>query len=209
LPGSGYYSPPTVLDNVSPEAEIAHEEIFGPVAPVYRFETEEQAIRLANATEYGLAAYVYSGDLTHALRVGKGIESGMIAINRGLISDPAALLASGIYDLSGIPESFLKDEARMTPEEAEAWSPLSSRHSPGPRRIITRDQDETLPFHRQAPTLAELLEESGAGVDLCCEQGLNHLTVVQALGDQTSPLGRLLTALVASSREPARIGSSP
>ena len=90
LPGSGYYFPPTVLDNVSPDAEIAHEEIFGPVAPVYRFETEEQAIRLANATEYGLAAYVYSGDLARALRVGKGIESGMIAINRGLMSDPAA-----------------------------------------------------------------------------------------------------------------------
>lgn len=90
LPGSGYYYPPTVLDNVSPDAAIAHEEIFGPVAPVYRFETEEQAIRLANATEYGLAAYVYSGDLSRALRVGKGIEAGMIAINRGLMSDPAA-----------------------------------------------------------------------------------------------------------------------
>ena len=90
LPGSGYYFPPTVLDNVSPDAAIAHEEIFGPVAPVYRFETEEQAIRLANATEYGLAAYVYSGDLSRALRVGKGIEAGMIAINRGLMSDPAA-----------------------------------------------------------------------------------------------------------------------
>ena len=90
LPGSGFFFPPTVLDNVSPDAAIAHEEIFGPVAPVYRFETEEQAIRLANATEYGLAAYVYSGDLSRALRVGKGIEAGMIAINRGLMSDPAA-----------------------------------------------------------------------------------------------------------------------
>lgn len=90
LPGSGFFFPPTVLDNVSPGAAIAHEEIFGPVAPVYRFETEDQAIRLANATEYGLAAYVYSGDLSRALRVGKGIEAGMIAINRGLMSDPAA-----------------------------------------------------------------------------------------------------------------------
>ena len=109
------------------------------------------------------------------------------------------LLVSGIYDLSGIPESFLKDEARMTPEEAEAWSPLSSRHVSGPKRIITRGEDETLPFHRQAAALAELLEESGAGVDLRCEKGLNHLTIVQALGDPTSPLGRLLTELVASS----------
>ncbi|NUB45562.1 NAD-dependent succinate-semialdehyde dehydrogenase [Fertoebacter nigrum] len=90
LPGTGYFYPPTVLENVPEDAELAHEEIFGPVAPVYRFDTEEQAIRLANATEYGLAAYVYSRDLSRALRVGKGIETGMVAINRGLMSDPAA-----------------------------------------------------------------------------------------------------------------------
>ncbi|MDB5664076.1 NAD-dependent succinate-semialdehyde dehydrogenase [Cypionkella sp.] len=90
LPGSGYFYPPTVIENVPHDAEIAHEEIFGPVAPIYRFETEEQAIRLANTTEYGLAAYVFSRDLSRALRVGKGIEAGMVAINRGLMSDPAA-----------------------------------------------------------------------------------------------------------------------
>lgn len=90
LPGSGYFYPPTVIENVREDAEIAHEEIFGPVAPIYRFDTEAQAIALANATEYGLAAYVYSRDLSRALRVGKGIETGMVAINRGLMSDPAA-----------------------------------------------------------------------------------------------------------------------
>jgi len=90
LPGSGYFYPPTVIDNVPTDAGIAHTEIFGPVAAVYRFDTEAEAIRLANDTEYGLAAYVYSGDLSRALRVGKGIEAGMIAINRGLMSDPAA-----------------------------------------------------------------------------------------------------------------------
>lgn len=90
LPGNGYFYPPTVLDNVPHDANIAHAEIFGPIAAVYRFETEAEAIQLANDTEYGLAAYVYSGDLSRALRVGKGIESGMIAINRGLMSDPAA-----------------------------------------------------------------------------------------------------------------------
>lgn len=90
LAGSGYFYPPTVIENVSQDSEIAHEEIFGPVAPVYRFETEDQAIRLANQTEYGLAAYVFSRDLSRALRVGKGIETGMVAINRGLMSDPAA-----------------------------------------------------------------------------------------------------------------------
>ncbi|TKA98001.1 NAD-dependent succinate-semialdehyde dehydrogenase [Cereibacter changlensis] len=107
LPGPGYFYPPTVLENVPLEAEIAHEEIFGPVAPVYRFETEAEAIRLANDTEYGLAAYVYSRDLARALRVGKGIESGMVAINRGLMSDPAA-------PFGGVKQSGLGREGGVT-----------------------------------------------------------------------------------------------
>jgi len=90
LPGSGYYYPPTVLENVPTDAALAHEEIFGPVAAVYCFESEEDAISLANDTEYGLAAYVYSRDIMRAMRVGRGIETGMIGINRGLMSDPAA-----------------------------------------------------------------------------------------------------------------------
>lgn len=90
LPGHGYYYPPTVLENVSPTCDIAREEIFGPVAAIYKFETEDQAIAMANDTEYGLAAYVYSQDLKRALRVGRGIETGMVGINRGLMSDPAA-----------------------------------------------------------------------------------------------------------------------
>ena len=88
--GSGYYYPPTVLENVPADAALAHEEIFGPVAAINRFETEEEAIRLANDTEYGLAAYVYSRDIMRAMRVGRGIETGMVGINRGLMSDPAA-----------------------------------------------------------------------------------------------------------------------
>lgn len=88
--GNGYYYPPTVLENVPTDAALAHEEIFGPVAAIYRFETEEEAIRLANDTEYGLAAYVYSRDIMRAMRVGRGIETGMVGINRGLMSDPAA-----------------------------------------------------------------------------------------------------------------------
>ncbi|MBZ4689223.1 MAG: NAD-dependent succinate-semialdehyde dehydrogenase [Cereibacter sp.] len=107
LPGPGNFYPPTVLENVPLEAEIAHEEIFGPVAPVYRFETEAEAIRLANDTEYGLAAYVYSRDLARALRVGKGIESGMVAINRGLMSDPAA-------PFGGVKQSGLGREGGVT-----------------------------------------------------------------------------------------------
>jgi succinate-semialdehyde dehydrogenase/glutarate-semialdehyde dehydrogenase len=88
--GKGFFYPPTVLSDVRPESDMAHEEIFGPVAPLYRFETEADAIASANATEYGLAAYIYTKDLARGMRVASKIESGMIAINRGLMSDPAA-----------------------------------------------------------------------------------------------------------------------
>lgn len=107
VPGNGYFYPPTVLDNVALDAKIADEEIFGPVACVYRFETDAEAIQLANNTEYGLAAYVYSADLSRALRVGKSIESGMIAINRGLMSDPAA-------PFGGVKQSGLGREGGVT-----------------------------------------------------------------------------------------------
>lgn len=90
LQEKGFFYPPTVLTGVPPDAKMAHEEIFGPVAPIYRFHTEEEAISRANDTEYGLAAYVFSRDLSRAMRVAGKIEAGMIAINRGLVSDPAA-----------------------------------------------------------------------------------------------------------------------
>lgn len=107
LKGTGYFYPPTVLENVPVDAAIAREEIFGPVAPVYRFETEEEAITLANKTEYGLAAYVYTRDLKRAMRVGKSIETGMLGINRGLMSDPAA-------PFGGVKQSGLGREGGVT-----------------------------------------------------------------------------------------------
>jgi succinate-semialdehyde dehydrogenase/glutarate-semialdehyde dehydrogenase len=73
-----------------PMATCAQEEIFSPFAPLSRFQSEEDAIRLANNTEYGLAAYIYTRDLARGLRVSSKIEAGMIALNRGLVSDPAA-----------------------------------------------------------------------------------------------------------------------
>lgn len=88
--GEGYFFPPTVLVDVSPDAAMSSEEIFGPVAPIYVFDTEEEAIERANDTEYGLVAYVYTRDLARGLRVSEKIEAGMLALNRGLVSDPAA-----------------------------------------------------------------------------------------------------------------------
>jgi len=88
--GKGYFYPPTVLADVPPDAAMANEEIFGPVAPISRFEDEAEVIGRANETEYGLAAYIYTRDLAKGMRVASRIESGMIALNRGLMSDPAA-----------------------------------------------------------------------------------------------------------------------
>lgn len=86
----GYFLAPTVLMNVSPEAEITHEEIFGPVAALSVFDTEEEVIAAANSSEFGLICYVYTRDLARGLRVSERLESGMIGLNRGLVSDPAA-----------------------------------------------------------------------------------------------------------------------
>jgi succinate-semialdehyde dehydrogenase/glutarate-semialdehyde dehydrogenase len=88
--GTGFYYPPTVLCDVPADAAMAQEEIFGPVAPISRFERESEAIERANDTEYGLAAYIYTRDLARGMRVAAKIEAGMIALNRGLMSDPAA-----------------------------------------------------------------------------------------------------------------------
>jgi succinate-semialdehyde dehydrogenase/glutarate-semialdehyde dehydrogenase len=88
--GAGYFYDPTVLTDVSADAELLREEIFGPVAPVRGFESEEEAIAAANDTEYGLVAYVYTSDLKRALRVVEGLETGMVGLNQGMVSNPAA-----------------------------------------------------------------------------------------------------------------------
>lgn len=88
--GKGFFYPPTVLGDVPAQAAMVHEEIFGPVAALIRFEDEDEVIACANDTEYGLAGYVFTRDLTRGMRVARRIEAGMVAINRGLMSDPAA-----------------------------------------------------------------------------------------------------------------------
>jgi len=88
--GPGYFYEPTVLSEVAPDATILGHEIFGPVAPVVSFDSEEEVIEAANNTIHGLISYVYTGDMNRAFRVGEAIESGMVALNRGIISDEAA-----------------------------------------------------------------------------------------------------------------------
>jgi len=87
--GPGAFYPATVLE-VDKKAEILNHEVFGPVAPVVIFDTDAEAIELANNTDFGLISYVYSENLKRAIQISEAIESGMVAINRGLISDPAA-----------------------------------------------------------------------------------------------------------------------
>jgi succinate-semialdehyde dehydrogenase/glutarate-semialdehyde dehydrogenase len=88
--GEGYFYPPTVLADVPANAEILKEEIFGPVAPVVTFKTEDEAVNLANSTEYGLIAYAFTKDLNRGLRLAERLEVGMFGLNAGVISNPAA-----------------------------------------------------------------------------------------------------------------------
>jgi succinate-semialdehyde dehydrogenase/glutarate-semialdehyde dehydrogenase len=88
--GPGSFYPPTVLVDVPPEARVLHEEVFGPVAPVVRFEREEDLLPVVNDTDLGLVSYLYTRDLARGLHLAERLESGMVGLNRGLVSDPAA-----------------------------------------------------------------------------------------------------------------------
>jgi len=98
--GPGHFYQATVLTDVPQEARLTHEEIFGPVAPITAFDTEEEAVAKANDTEFGLVSYVYTSDLKRALRVSEALEAGMIGLNQGIVSNPAApfggIKASGL-----------------------------------------------------------------------------------------------------------------
>ncbi len=90
LPGKGFFFEPTVLTEVTSEMNIAHEETFGPVAPLFRFKDEEEALRIANDSQYGLAAYFFSKDLSRAWRMTENLQCGMIGVNTGILSSEAA-----------------------------------------------------------------------------------------------------------------------
>jgi succinate-semialdehyde dehydrogenase/glutarate-semialdehyde dehydrogenase len=98
--GPGYFYPPTVLDEVSADAQLMRLEIFGPVAPVIGFDTEDEVVARANDTEYGLAAYLFTNDLSRAIRVSEALDFGMVGVNQGIVSNAAApfggIKASGL-----------------------------------------------------------------------------------------------------------------
>ena len=90
LEGQGYFYPPTVLTQVPDSARLRTEEIFGPVAPIFTFTDEDEALRMANDTEYGLVAYAFTQDYARAMRVYEALDTGMVGINQGIVSNPAA-----------------------------------------------------------------------------------------------------------------------
>ena len=90
LDGPGHFYPPTVLADVPDEANLRNEEIFGPVAPVSAFVTEDEALTAANDTDYGLVSYLFTRDLDRAVRVSERLETGMVGLNQGVVSNPAA-----------------------------------------------------------------------------------------------------------------------
>jgi succinate-semialdehyde dehydrogenase/glutarate-semialdehyde dehydrogenase len=98
--GAGWFYEPTVLADVPTTADLAREEIFGPVAPVTTFSTDEEAVRLANDTEFGLVAYLFTRDISRAITVSEALEYGMVGVNQGIVSNPAApfggVKASGV-----------------------------------------------------------------------------------------------------------------
>ncbi len=115
----------------------------------------------------------------------------------GLHALRGLLLISGIYDLAEIPDSFLKHEAKMTPAEAAAWTPLVSQQLPVPRRIVMLAEHDTAPYHTQAVQFTSLLQSQGHDAQLRTEAGLNHLSIVLTMADPNSPAGLCLSELVA------------
>ncbi|CAA9373935.1 MAG: Succinate-semialdehyde dehydrogenase [NAD(P)+] [uncultured Nocardioidaceae bacterium] len=88
--GPGYFYSPTVLTDVSPDSRLFAEEIFGPVAPIFRFSSDEEGLAMANDTEFGLVAYLFTRDLSRAVKAAEGLQTGMVGLNQGVVSNPAA-----------------------------------------------------------------------------------------------------------------------
>jgi succinate-semialdehyde dehydrogenase/glutarate-semialdehyde dehydrogenase len=113
-PLDGHFFPPTLLVDVPADADIINNEAFGPVAPIVTWTDEADLLRQVNDTEFGLASYVYSGDLRWALKFAEKIEAGMVGINRGIVSDPAAPF--GGYKQSGLGREGAREGMRAFTE---------------------------------------------------------------------------------------------
>ncbi|MEJ8662242.1 MULTISPECIES: NAD-dependent succinate-semialdehyde dehydrogenase [Streptomyces] len=135
--GPGYFYPPTVLTDIPAGARITREEIFGPVAAIQTFTTEEEALSAANDTEFGLVSYLYTQDLNRALRMSERLETGMVGLNRGYVSDPSApfggMKQSGVGREGG---NTGIDEYLEQKYIAINMAPPSERTSPGQQQAL-------------------------------------------------------------------------
>jgi succinate-semialdehyde dehydrogenase/glutarate-semialdehyde dehydrogenase len=128
LDGPGSFYAPTVLTGVRADARLQHEEIFGPVAPVMTFTEDAEAVSLANATEYGLVSYVYTRDISRALRTAEALQSGMVGLNQGVVSNPAAPF--GGVKASGFGREGGAEGSRSTSTPSTSASRCRTRASP-------------------------------------------------------------------------------
>jgi succinate-semialdehyde dehydrogenase/glutarate-semialdehyde dehydrogenase len=115
----GHFYPPTLVVDVAPDAELVTQEIFGPVAPVITWDDEKELLELINQSDHGLASYVYAGDLRRAMRLAEGMESGMVGINRGYVSEPSAPF--GGVKQSGLGREGSREGLREF-QETQYWS---------------------------------------------------------------------------------------
>ena len=119
-----------MLADVPDDARVLREEIFGPVAPVKGFGSEEEAIAAANDTEYGLVAYVYTRDIKRALRVCEGLETGMIGLNQGMVSNAGAPFG-GVKQSGHRPRGRQRGHPRVPRDEVRRGQPLMASAPPG------------------------------------------------------------------------------
>ncbi|MDF2096012.1 alpha/beta hydrolase [Aquibaculum arenosum] len=153
-----------------------------------------------HAAELGAAAerITVSGHSAGAHLASYLAATGVEEVTPALPHLKGLLLLSGIYDLSGIPDSFLKNEAEMSREEAAAWSPLDAKQHEGPHRIIAYGAEETPPFHEQAGALHDRLAAQGQPAELLALPGCNHMNILLELGDRNSALGARLLELMSA-----------
>lgn len=175
--GDGYVYPPTVLGSVRPGAAVVQQEVFGPVAPVLRFRTEEEAVALANDTAAGLAGYVFTSDIDRVLRIAEDVEVGMLGVSKATLSDPAAPFG-GVKECGlgreGIAEFLETVYAGLAdPRRPEAALPAGDLAAGG-LRLSQVDGDETAGRPGNA-------RHDGAGPLLLPE---DEIAVVDVAGDE-------------------------
>ncbi len=167
--GPGYFYQPTILKGVTEGTRILSEEIFGPVAPIITFDTEDEAVRLANNTEYGLVAYVFTRDLNRGIRMGERLETGMLGLNAGVVSNAAAPSAASSSPAWAAKAASKASRNTSTPSTSASPTPTPARTTrlTGPAQL-RRSQPAT---RRSAPRALTRHRATAAPGALCCAAG--------------------------------------